>query len=250
MTAKLRGNGVGGLLALLGWLVLIPALLLSAFLFVSENGALYGVLQDQYVNEATTGVSDEDRYRLNEGLAAFLRGEREQLDLRATVYGVEQEAFHADERAHMDDVLALFDLARKVRWYSLLSGVLLVAASVALTKANRLDQLRRGYGAALALWGVVLLALAAWAASDFNQAFLRFHGLLFQNDLWIMNPATDLMIRMLPEAFFRDVALIALIAMLAVLLAVLLVLLPWCRWMRALRLRNEELERREALKED
>lgn len=28
------------------------------------------------------------------------------------------------------------------------------------------------------------------------------HEILFTNELWIMNPKTDLMIRMLPEAFF------------------------------------------------
>lgn len=250
MAARSRHEGWCSALSTLGWLVLIPALLLTAFLFVAEDGALYGVLQDRYVDETTTGISAADRYRLNEALAEFLRGEREQLDMRATVYGVEQTAFREEERAHMDDVFALFELARKARWYLSLTGILLAAAAVSMTAVDWVGCLRRGYLRALLAWGLALLALAAWAVSDFNQAFLIFHRLLFRNSLWVMDPAEDLMIRMLPEAFFADIALIALLAMVGVLLAVLVVLLPWRRWMDSLRARNQELERREGLEEE
>lgn len=250
MAASVRWKGTSEALSILGWLVLIPALLLTAFLWVAQDGTLYGRIQDRYVTEESTGIRDEARYALNEDLAAFLRGERDRLDRVVTVFGNTRTAFWPDEQSHMDDVRDLFELARNARWYLLLWGILLVSASVALTKKDWLECLRCGYLKALAVWGVVLLALVAWAASDFNQAFLTFHGMLFDNQLWILNPETDLMIRMLPEAFFRDIALYALGTMLTALTLVLLVLLPWKNWMRALRLRNQELERREALDDD
>lgn len=59
-------------------------------------------------------------------------------------------------------------------------------------------------GSALFLGLAGLLALAC--ALDFNRAFLAFHHLFFTNDLWLLNPATDLMIRLLPETFFAQVA--------------------------------------------
>ena len=40
--------------------------------------------------------------------------------------------------------------------------------------------------------------------SDFNKYFLLFHEMFFSNDLWLLNPETDLLIRMLPEGFFLD----------------------------------------------
>ena len=43
-------------------------------------------------------------------------------------------------------------------------------------------------------------------AAAIDGLFRRFHGLLFTNDLWLLNPKTDLMIRMLPEQFFQAVA--------------------------------------------
>lgn len=250
MAARVRWKEASGALSILGWLALIPALLLTAFLWVAQDGALYGRIQDRYVTEASTGIRDEARYALNADLAAFLRGERDRLDRVVTVFGNTRTAFWPDEQSHMDDVRNLFELARNVRWYLSLWGILLVSAAVALTRKDWVACLRHGYLKALAVWGIALLVLVAWAASDFNQAFLMFHGMLFNNQLWIMNPDTDLMIRMLPEAFFRDIALYALGAMLAALALVMLVLLPWENWMRALRLRNQELERREALDDD
>lgn len=194
------------------WLLLIPALLLTGFLPAAGNARLYGKLQDQYVNEARTGVSDEDRYRINECLAAYLRGDREDIDIRAAVYGEEQAAFNETEILHMKDVRALFDIARTVRAVLLLCG----SALLAVPAVKRLRCVWHGFLAAAGVYLAALLGLGAWAVSDFTRAFLWFHEVLFSNELWLLNPATDLMIRMLPEAFFADIAAVCVIAMAAV----------------------------------
>ncbi len=38
----------------------------------------------------------------------------------------------------------------------------------------------------------------------FYKYFRIFHKIFFANDLWMFDPATDYMIRMLPEGFFLD----------------------------------------------
>ena len=43
-----------------------------------------------------------------------------------------------------------------------------------------------------------------FAAFGFEAALERFHELLFTNDLWRLNPRTDHLIQMFPEAFWRD----------------------------------------------
>ena len=51
----------------------------------------------------------------------------------------------------------------------------------------------------------VLLAIvlaAAWACADFDSLFVLFHRLAFTNNLWLLNPATDLLIRLMPLSFF------------------------------------------------
>ena len=59
-----------------------------------------------------------------------------------------------------------------------------------------------GLGALL----VPLGAFAVWAAVDFSSAFTFFHEVLFTNDLWLLDPETDMLLRLLPEQFFADFA--------------------------------------------
>ena len=52
----------------------------------------------------------------------------------------------------------------------------------------------------------VLAVLAGIIATDFNQYFIIFHHIFFNNDLWMLNPDTDLLINIVPEPFFMDTA--------------------------------------------
>ena len=81
--------------------------------------------------------------------------------------------------------------------------------------------------------GIVLgiaVAMAVVISTDFTKWFTVFHHIFFDNDLWILNPATDRLINIVPEPFFIDTALnIAVIFALS--LGVLLAgcLLSWRR---------------------
>lgn len=48
--------------------------------------------------------------------------------------------------------------------------------------------------------------LAAVISTDFTKYFVIFHKIFFDNDLWILDPATDLLINIVPEPFFMDTA--------------------------------------------
>ena len=48
--------------------------------------------------------------------------------------------------------------------------------------------------------------LAAIISTDFTKYFVIFHHIFFDNDLWILNPATDMLINIVPEGFFMDTA--------------------------------------------
>jgi len=57
-------------------------------------------------------------------------------------------------------------------------------------------------------------AFALWAAVDFDGAFTFFHRLLFTNDLWLLDPRTDLLIRICPQSMFAAMGLrIALLSL-------------------------------------
>lgn len=49
---------------------------------------------------------------------------------------------------------------------------------------------------------VVPIVIAFLMAVNFDRFFILFHGVFFNNDAWIFNPATDPVINVLPETFF------------------------------------------------
>ena len=53
---------------------------------------------------------------------------------------------------------------------------------------------------------VVYLAIGVFLALNFDQYFIKFHELFFDNDLWLLDPKTDMMINMLPIGFFISMA--------------------------------------------
>ncbi len=54
---------------------------------------------------------------------------------------------------------------------------------------------------------VLLVALGVLALSDFGDAFVQFHLLAFDNDLWILDPSRDYLIMLFPEGFWFDATL-------------------------------------------
>lgn len=119
------------------------------------------------------------------------------------------EPLNERERAHLCDVHAL--MAGAQRAAQLCVGIAAGLAVAAAWTGARLERRRRAalLGGAC---GVLLLALLLGAAAlavyggGFAAAFIRLHELLFTNDLWLMNPETDVLIRMMPQRLFERAA--------------------------------------------
>ena len=123
----------------------------------------------------------------------------------------------------MQDVQHLFLLARYLVMFLLIVlGILFARACRSNRLATYLRFLARGSLVAI-LIGILSAALISL---DFNQSFTLFHLLSFSNDLWLLDPATELLINLLPEAFFASAALQT--ALRAGALLSLLAILSYC----------------------
>jgi integral membrane protein (TIGR01906 family) len=186
-------------------LLIVPALLLFAF----DRGALdRGYHQRLYTELGSAGLAGVDEptlSKIGDMLVDYLSGARDNLDMTATVNGNIQPVFNGREIAHMVDVKSLFLLERRMT--AVFAGLGLVLLAAGLIGKGWARRLKRAGVTGQVFWLALLLFVAVWAAADFDNVFLRFHGILFHNDLWLLNPETDLMIRMLPEQFFMKVAL-------------------------------------------
>lgn len=140
--------------------------------------------------------------------------------------------FSAEGASHFADVRVLFTL--NLAFLALSVAVLSSLQASCLrqkTKLPRLAGRTPGFWAACALGGVILIA-AALAATDFDRAFTVFHGIFFPGkENWLFDPATDPVILILPEAFFRSCAILILAAVL--LCCAALIIADLCRRRRA-----------------
>lgn len=128
--------------------------------------------------------------------------------------------FSAEGASHFADVRVLFILDLAVLAVTLLFLLGLWIACCRRTALPRLAGRTPGFWAACGLGGIILI-VAALAATDFDRAFTIFHGVFFPGkENWLFDPATDPVILLLPEEFFRNCA-IAIAASLLLLCLVL-----------------------------
>lgn len=139
------------------------------------------------------GLTDTEQDVFAKEIVSFMKGETD----------VQPEILNKREQQHMLDVRALVHLAQ-----TLSKGFMTVAAGMAVVIAwTGAREKRRGMPAGT-LVGVGLIALGVFGvyamlnAQGFEALFVRFHELLFTNDLWLMNPETDILIRMMPQLLF------------------------------------------------
>ena len=148
----------------------------------------------------------KDVMYVTEEMMAYLRGNREDLVVDTIVNGEEQEFFNDREKAHMVDVKNLFVGGLWIRRIAILIFALAVVL-IMKTKSNWKRLLPKCFLIGFSIFiGIVGLA-GILVASNFNKYFLIFHKIAFRNDLWLLNPETDLLIRMLPEGIFLDMVM-------------------------------------------
>ena len=197
----------------LSWLLgLICAFsLMIVFLITSVEAVAYWT-PHYYENEYTRyQVADDVHMEMNDLLyvtdemMAYLRGSRDDLNIDTVVDGTPREFFNAREKAHMADVRNLFLGGLALRRLCLF----LAAASVALLalfKVPLKHLLPRMLCAGTVLFLGVTALLARIISTDFTKYFIIFHKIFFTNDLWQLDPRTDLLINIVPEPFFMDTA--------------------------------------------
>lgn len=198
-------NALIALACALGLIALTLAGLLTGLGAVFLDANRYTALMDALNVYPDVGISREEQALINGDLAAYLAGRADSLDRPVTLRGeAVAGAFNEREKSHMEDVRRLFRIGLTARTGLFAAAALLIGAGLLLGRRRA-----RRWGALLAL--CLLTAAGVTAAllllrADFDALFIRFHELIFANDLWLLDPATDAMIRMLPEPFFEGMA--------------------------------------------
>jgi integral membrane protein (TIGR01906 family) len=192
----------------LGYLAAACAVVLlvcEAFIVPTFLMGFYSYEYDKNGTPAQISVEKPELMRVTGELLNYMRGRRGDLVVPAVVSGQEREFFNQREKDHMVDVRVLFDnlfLVRNAAFWALLFLIICMA----LFKYDVLFVLARCVREAVAGFCLLALLLAGVIAFNFERAFEIFHLIFFDNDLWILNPATDLLVNIVPQPFFIDIA--------------------------------------------
>lgn len=199
-----------GITAVIGMFLLITAILITSFQIAIYGDSEYCFYEKEYEKYQVTEslqMEMDDVMDVTEKMMDYLIGKRPELSVETTVDGKTRDFFNEQDRLHMADVKNLFLGGLTLRWWLLGAFIILMAVLIFGLKANWKRLLPKAYFAALGIFLVLTVVLGLLFASDFTKYFTIFHEIFFTNDLWLFDPTTDLMIRMLPEGFFYDMVM-------------------------------------------
>ena len=191
--------------------VIMMFLLIGVLLLTSFQVAIYGDSQYRFYEREykkyqvadSLNMTMDNIMDVTDQMMAYLIGKKAELSVITDVDGETQDFFNEQDRFHMGEVKELFLGGLKIR-NIMLVAVLLILILLAARKADMIKLLPRAYFVTLGITGVITVVLGGLFASDFDKYFRIFHEIFFDNDQWMFDPATDYMIRMLPEGFFYD----------------------------------------------
>jgi len=210
-------------LAGLLFVIAIPIALITTNVRIAVNEPrLYEYATDHFDTAATTGIEREELLRASGELRQYFNNDEEEIFVRVEEDGQPVRLFNDRETAHLRDVKTLFQASFRVQEASVIFVLAYVVAVFIWAREGSLRTLATQLLLAGVLSLVVVGGVGALAVAGFEESFERFHLIAFDNDFWRLDPASDRLIQMFPEAFWQDVSLwigIGTLAELAVLAA-------------------------------
>ena len=197
-TKKNHPVKICGMAAAICWIVFSMTLIIR---LTAGDGGYLGYQMLKYAPPEVSLLPAGEYPGMGDMTAGYLTGRTERFQYEFTdASGKTVICFHDYEEAHMADCRDLIRLDRTVMLLS--GGALLILIGAGILKRRRSWDFCRGF-----LWGLraviaVAVIAAAWAVTDFSGFFITFHEIAFTNDGWLLNPGTDMLIRLMPEEFF------------------------------------------------
>ena len=178
----------------------------------------YSVLED-----VRGEMSMESALNVMDDTMDYLIGKRDDLDITTTIDGQRQPFFTDREKSHMADCRVLVQKMIIVRRVAIVVAVVLLLAIKVLRRQRAKRTIVNSY-VVTSLASILGIGFLWYKANnDFDGFFTRFHEVFFDNNLYILDPAKDNLINLLPEGFFSDTA-IAIVVLYLIVTITLLVL--------------------------
>jgi len=191
------------------FIVCIPLLLLTSTIALAVNSMLiYEIGFEKYQISRVTGIEEEQLNEIAERLIDYFNSRVETPQVQVVKEGREFQLYHNYELIHLQDVKGLFRIDYIVLAASLAYIIVYVLLFLLWGKGYWQDitkGITRGCIITLCLLAVGGIA----SIFSFEQLFIQFHLISFDNPYWMLNPNRDYLIMLFPGGFWQDVVLIS-----------------------------------------
>jgi integral membrane protein (TIGR01906 family) len=210
--------------ASLTFILALPVLLITTNVRVAAGEVrLYERSFREHNAAATTGVALPELDRAAREIIHYFENDARTLRIVVDRGGEEISLFNARETEHMEEVKTLMRLVFRLHEIALAFVLAYVGARFLWAAESSLRTLAREALVGIAVGLALVVSVGAFALVGFSETWDRFHQLAFRTDLWRLNPDTDRLIQMFPEAFWQETTY--LIGMATLAQAVLVVVL-------------------------
>jgi integral membrane protein (TIGR01906 family) len=189
---------------------------------MANEPRVYRYAIDNFNAVATSGVSREDLIRAGGEIRAYFNNSEDTLSIEVVQDGAETSLFNARETAHMKDVKDRFRWVARANEFALMYVLTYIVVVVLWARevSPRALAVQVAGGSVICL--AALGAIGAVGLAGFDSAWEDFHRLIFSNDFWLLNPASDHLIQMFPPDFWENI--VFLVGLLVVAESALLIL--------------------------
>ena len=215
-------------LGLIGFLSLLCSIAASSV--TNENLMKQGFLQYARTDHLNVPAGRYEDYA--KAIARYLDGKTGAVQVKNLESGAMESVFSDKENAHLSDVRGIVKGLKIIRWAGGGFVVLVLALLYFKHKAQPaqfLSDAVRGFALSALFLLLTATVLAIWGTVNFDGLFVTLHKALFTNDLWLLNPNTDLLMALMPLSFFIWYAGEMGKSMLPVLGMMLAVIIAWLK---------------------
>lgn len=183
--------------------------------FTSVESVVYNLpyYKWHYVNrqiDQDTGMSIDELMIVTRNMVDYLKDDRDTLKMQAVINGQIEEVFGDREQYHMVDVKNMAVGIHIIRNVGFLMVILLIISMLWKNKRLFIKMMGSVKYVFMATTAMILV-IGGLLLIDFNKYFTIFHEIFFSNDLWLLDPETDILINMVPEIFFFTTAMLVVV---------------------------------------
>ena len=110
--------------------------------------------------------------------------------------------FSEKDILHMKDVRVLYNVSFNLMIFFIIIFILSTILIALVYKNYAMFYITKTFNKTLLAFILLVIILASIISYNFTSFWIKFHQLLFSNDLWLLSPDESNLIKMVPEEFF------------------------------------------------